>query len=88
MNKRIVLLIIILIIAGLATGYVDNSRFKASEEPKFVLRQVDEFGKKVTYWGIGYKVIVYPSVSPNEPFKDNKGAKFGSWFMQYEIGDL
>ena len=85
MSKKIVLIIIFLIIAGLVTGYIDNSRFRESIEPQFVIKQVDEYNKKITYWGLGYKIIRYPNESINEPFENNKGAKFGSWFTQYDI---
>ena len=46
---------------------------------------ISDNGNKVTYWGLGYKVIRYTSVSPYESFKSNRGVKFGSWFMKYEI---
>ena len=34
---------------------------------------------------MGYKVVRYPAVSPNEPYKNNRGVKYGSWFMKYEL---
>lgn len=30
------------------------------------------------------KVVRYVSISPNEPYENNVGAKMGSWFMKYE----
>ena len=39
----------------------------------------------MTYWGLGYKVIRYVGVSPNEPYENNIGVKMGSWFMRYEL---
>ena len=34
---------------------------------------------------LGYKVIRYVSVSPNEPYKNNIGVKYGNWFMKYDL---
>ena len=52
---------------------------------KYTIKFVTDNGSKVTYWGLGYKVIRYTSVSPNEPYKNNIGVKYGSWFMKYEL---
>ena len=56
-------------------------------EPKYVIKTISYNGEKVTYWGLGYKVIRYVGVSPKEPFKNNIGVKYGSWFMKYELED-
>lgn len=79
------IIIVILVIIGLITSYVDSARVRNGIEPKYVIRIVSEDGNKVTYWGLGYKVILYPSVSPTEPYKNNNGVKYGSWFMNYEL---
>ena len=87
-NKNIIIvgiIIVIFIIIGLLTSYIDSARVRNSVEPKFTIKIVSESGDKVTYWGLGYKIIRYPSVSPNEPYKNNKGVKYGSWFMKYEL---
>lgn len=34
---------------------------------------------------MGYKVIRYVGVSPNELYENNIGVKMGSWFMKYEL---
>ena len=54
-------------------------------EPKCCIKIVSYDGSKVTYWGLGYKVIRYVGVSPNEPYENNIGVKMGSWFMKYEL---
>lgn len=88
--KRKVLIIIVIVVTlligfGLITSYIDSARVRNSVEPKFTIKIVN--GNKVTYIGLGYKVIRYPSISPNEPYKNNIGVKYGSWFMKYEIND-
>ena len=89
MKKKILIILCIvatlLISASLLTSYTDSARVRNAVEPKYVIKIVSEDGRKVTYWGLGYKVIRYPSVSPNEPYKNNRGVKYGSWFMQYEL---
>ena len=87
MKKAVVILsvlVISLISISLITSYLDSARVRNSVEPKHTIKTVSEDGAKVTYWGLGYKVILYPSVSPNEPYKNNRGVKYGSWFMKYE----
>lgn len=77
----------ILVVIGLVTSYIDSARVRNSVEPKFTIKIISDDGNKVTYWGLGYKVIRYPSVSSNEPYKNNVGVKYGSWFMKYKIND-
>ena len=89
MKKRnliiICVILILLIISGLITSYIDSARVRNSVEPKYTIKIVANNGSKVTYWGLGYKVIRYTSVSPSEPYKNNIGVKYGSWFMKYEL---
>ena len=89
MKKKLLIIISIvatvLITAGLITGYIDSARVRNSVEPKYTLKLISPDGKKITYLGLGYKVIRYINVSPNEPYKNNKGVKMGSWFMTYKI---
>ena len=92
MKKKKVLIIcisifIILAILSFIANYVDKGRISTGHEPKFTIKIVSEDGNKVTYWGLGYKVVRYPSVSPNEPYKNNRGVKMGSWFMKYELSE-
>jgi len=91
MKKKFLIILIVIIIfldiTGLVTGYMDSARVRNSVEPKYVIKIVSENGNKVTYWGLGYKVVRYPSISPNEPYKNNRGVKYGSWFMKYELED-
>lgn len=84
----VIIIIMLLIISGLITSYIDSARIRNSQEPKYVIKIISTDGKKVTYWGLGYKVIRYPSISPNEPYKNNIGVKYGNWFMKYEINNL
>lgn len=82
-KKILIIIIIITIVCSLVTSYIDSARVRNSVEPKYVLKIVSKDGNKITYWGLGYKVIRYPSVSPNEPYKNNIGAKYGHWLMKY-----
>ena len=77
--------LILLIILGIITNYADGGRVSTGHEPKYCIKVVSNDGSKVTYWGLGYKVIRYVGVSPNEPYESNIGAKMGSWFMDYEL---
>ena len=77
--------VIILIIIGIITNYADSGRITTGHEPKYCIKVVSNDGNKVTYWGLGYKVIRYVGVSPNEPYESNIGVKMGNWFMKYEL---
>ena len=89
MKKKILIItgiaFLILVVVGLVTSYIDMARVRNSVEPKYTIKIVTDGGNKVTYWGLGYKVVRYPAVSPNEPYKNNRGVKYGSWFMKYEL---
>lgn len=89
-KKRIFIIsivLIILIIIGLVTSFKDNARVRAGIEPKYTFKFISEGGSKVTYVGLGYKVVRYVGVSPYEPFGLSDNYKFGSWFMIYENPD-
>lgn len=89
MKKKICIgagiILVILIIAGIITNYADSGRVTTGHEPKYCIKMVNNDGSKVTYWGLGYKVIRYVGVSPNEPYENNIGVKMGSWFMKYDL---
>lgn len=89
MKKKICIgigiVLVILVIAGIITNYADGGRVGTGHEPKYCIKIVSNDGSKVTYWGLGYKVIRYVGVSPNEPYENNIGVKMGSWFMKYEL---
>lgn len=91
MKKKILIysgiIITVLVVMGFVTSYVDSARVRNSVEPKYTIKIISDGGNKVTYWGLGYKVILYPRVSPNEPFKNNCGVKYGSWFLNYELDE-
>lgn len=88
MKKKVLIIIGIVLFAlfvlGLITSFKDNARVRTNMEPKYTIKIISEDGSKVTYWGLGYKVIRYVNVSPNEPFESNVGVKYGSWFMKYK----
>ncbi len=79
------IVVILLIISGIITNYADGGRVATGHEPKYCIKIVSNDGSKVTYWGLGYKVIRYVGVSPNEPYESNIAVKMGSWFMKYEL---
>ncbi len=89
MKKKIYIgagiILVILIVAGIITNYADSGRVTTGHEPKYCIKIVSNDGSKVTYWGLGYKVIRYVGVSPNEPYENNIGVKMGSWFMNYDL---
>ncbi len=76
--------LLILIIASLVTKYIDTANVSTGHEPECCIKIVSQDGSKVTYWGLGYKVVRYVGISPDEPYKSNIGVKMGSWFMNYE----
>ena len=76
--------LLILFIASLITKYIDTANVSTGHEPECCIKIVSADGNKVTYWGLGYKVVSYVGVSPNEPYENNIGVKMGSWFMKYE----
>lgn len=89
MKKKIciilVIILMVVIIIGVITNYADSGRVTTGHEPKYCIKVVSNDGSKVTYYGLGYKVIRYVEVSPNEPYESNKGAKMGNWFMKYDL---
>jgi len=89
MKKKFIIavFIIILLLAGLVTSYIDSARVRNGVEPKYTIKIISDNGNKITYWGLGYKVVRYPAVSPKESFKSSLGVKYGSWFMNYELSN-
>ena len=89
MKKKICIMIGVIlgviIIAGIITNYVDSGRVGTGHEPKYCIKIVSNDGSKVTYWGLGYKVVRYVGVSPKESYESNIGVKMGNWFMKYEL---
>ena len=76
--------LVVLIIVSLITKYIDTANVSTGHEPQCCIKIVSHDGGKVTYWGLGYKVVRYVGVFPDEPYEDNIGVKMGSWFMIYE----
>ena len=89
MKKKIIYFIVVivgvLLVFAFYSHYIDSARVRNGVEPKFTIKTINNDGSKVTYWGLGYKVVRYTKVSPSEPFKNSLGFKYGSWFMKYEI---
>ena len=89
MKKKIFIIITVTVIIlfglGLFSHYIDSARVRNGVEPKFTIKTISDDGSKVTYWGLGYKVIRYVGVSPKEPYQSNIGVKMGNWFMKYEL---
>ena len=79
-----IIVLLVLIIAALVTKYIDTANVSTGHEPECCIKIVSQDGNKVTYWGLGYKVVRYVGVSPDEPYESNIGVKMGSWFMKYE----
>ncbi len=75
---------LLLFIASFITKYIDTANVSTGHEPECCIKIVSADGGKVTYLGLGYKVVRYVGVSPKEPYENNIGVKMGSWFMQYE----
>ena len=69
MKKYLLIGIVLIVFMSLTTGYLDSARVRNSIEPKYTIKIVTDGGNKVTYWGLGYKVVRYPAVSPKEKFK-------------------
>ena len=78
-------MIISIIIIAIITNYADTGRVSTGHEPKYCMKVISQDGRKITYWGLGYKVIRYVGVSPDEPYESNIGVKMGNWLMQYEL---
>ena len=76
--------LLILFIASLIIKYIDTANVSTGHEPECCIKIVSADGGKVTYWGLGYKVVRYVGVSPDEPYESNIGIKMGSWFMKYD----
>ena len=80
-----IIVIIVIIIVGIITNYIDSGRITTGHEPQYCIKIVSNGGSKITYWGLGYKVVRYVKISPNEPYENNIGVKMGSWFMKYNL---
>lgn len=83
----VVIIIILLVSFGIITSYIDSARIRNNVEPKYTIKITTDGGNKITYWGLGYKIVRYPAVSPKENFKSSLGVKFGSWFMNYKLSN-
>lgn len=86
MKKRIILgvevLLSLLIAFGIITYLADSGRVTKGYEPKYCIKTINYDGSKVTYWGLGYKIISYVDVSSKESDKNNIGVS--NWFKDYE----
>ena len=78
-----IFLAVLLSITSLVTKYIDTANVSTGHEPECCIKTISKNGSKVTYWGLGYKVVRYVGVSPHEPYRNNFGVKMGSWFMNF-----
>lgn len=88
MKKKVwigIVIFLMVFVVGMITNYVDSGRVTTGHEPKYCIKVNSKDSSKVTYWGLGYKVVRYVGVSPDEPYESNIGAKMGNWFMKYEL---
>lgn len=81
----VVFIIIFIFIAVITTSYIDSGRVTTNHEPKCCIKVANRDRNKVTYIGLGYKVIRYVRTSIDEPYENNIGVKMGNWFMKYEF---
>ncbi len=79
------IILIVIIAAAFITNYADSARVTTGHEPKYCIKVISDEESKITYYGLGYKVIRYVGVSPNEPYESNIGVKMGNWFMKYDL---
>ena len=88
MNKKILitvfLIIVGLFILSIVANYYDTARVTTGYEPKLVIETYSEKHDAVIYWGLGYKVVRYVNISPQEPYENAIQIKKGSWFMKYQ----
>ncbi len=88
MKKTLIIIfsiIAILILLGIFANYYDGARVRAGVEPKLTIKTYSEEHDAVIYWGLGYKVVRYIGVSPNELYETAVEVKMGSWFMPYGL---
>ena len=82
MKKKIYIgigiILIILIVAGIITNYADSGRVTTGHEPKYCIKVVSYDGSKVTYWGLGYKVIAYNKLNGYNKIH------IGTYFLEYD----
>ena len=81
----VVIVFIVIIITGIITNYVDSGRVTTGHEPQYCIKIVNNDKSKITYLGLGYKVVRYVKDSVEEPYGDNIGVKMGNWFMEYNL---
>ena len=53
----IIIAIIVLIIGGIITNYIDSGRVTTGHEPRCCIKIVSNGGSKITYWGLGLSLI-------------------------------
>lgn len=79
------IVLILLLAIGFITSYADSGRVTTGHEPSYCVKVISSDEKKVTYWGLGYKVVRYVKNSPKEPYENNIGVKMGNWFTKYDL---
>ena len=76
-------MLLIMIILGLIFFTIDYNRVKNNEDPKFCIKELGVImdGGTIIYWGLGYKVIDFHTISGYDDIK------IGPWSMQYNDFD-
>lgn len=85
MKKNFFAIILLIVIIGYITSYFDKIAIKNAIEPRFAIKIINDNQRKVTYLGIGYKIVRYVNISPYESYENNMGVKYGSLFMEYNL---
>ena len=81
--KKVVVFVIIfaLIGAGILFHKMDKESILEGNEPKYVIKIVDEDKKEIKYLGLGYVLYRKYSNKPTEKMGDARELKFGLWFL-------
>jgi hypothetical protein len=86
MKKKIVL-IVIASIAVLATifGIIDYIKLENEKVPIFSIKLSGSDSFKDIYYGLGYKFMISPVITGEEPFQTSKLIEGGFWFFTWSI---
>lgn len=84
LKKILVMILLILMVVASVFFIVDKKRFLKKKAPIFSIRRESEDETKVTYIGLGYKIVTYPEGTPKQEFKKIKHKKIVPWFGDYK----
>ncbi len=86
--KGILITLLVIIVLSATFFFVDQARFKKEQKPLFAIKTISKDGNKVTYYGLFYKVVAYPGVSPKQDFENYNDKKMLFWCQDYKGKDL